>query len=164
MELSKKGLYLLIGSVVVGFAFLAAVNAGGGTFGTACSGFDEIKNWFSNDPWCEDVLPARIAVLGIGIGIFFTLAYFADKAEKEGVAAGKRPSTAKPSYASKVVAVQPPPVVPVPVAPAPVATQAPVANAEFKTCPDCAEQVRAAARKCRFCNYEFFAPGSASIG
>jgi hypothetical protein len=26
---------------------------------------------------------------------------------------------------------------------------------ELKTCPDCAEEVRAAARKCRFCNYVF---------
>jgi hypothetical protein len=26
---------------------------------------------------------------------------------------------------------------------------------EFKSCPDCAEQVRAAARKCRFCGYLF---------
>lgn len=26
---------------------------------------------------------------------------------------------------------------------------------EFKTCPDCAEQVRHAARKCRFCGYMF---------
>jgi hypothetical protein len=26
---------------------------------------------------------------------------------------------------------------------------------EFKTCPDCAEQVRYAARKCRFCGFEF---------
>jgi hypothetical protein len=29
------------------------------------------------------------------------------------------------------------------------------ASMEFKTCPDCAEEVRAAARKCRFCNYRF---------
>jgi hypothetical protein len=29
------------------------------------------------------------------------------------------------------------------------------AASEFKTCPDCAEQVRAAARKCRFCGYMF---------
>jgi hypothetical protein len=28
-------------------------------------------------------------------------------------------------------------------------------TAEFKTCPDCAEQVRTAARKCRFCGYQF---------
>lgn len=33
--------------------------------------------------------------------------------------------------------------------------------AEFKTCPDCAEQVRAAARKCRFCG-RMFAEASAS--
>jgi hypothetical protein len=26
---------------------------------------------------------------------------------------------------------------------------------EFKTCPDCAEEVRFAARKCRFCGFEF---------
>lgn len=26
---------------------------------------------------------------------------------------------------------------------------------DFKTCPDCAEQVRYAARKCRFCGYSF---------
>jgi hypothetical protein len=29
------------------------------------------------------------------------------------------------------------------------------AIAEWKTCPDCAEDVRAAARKCRFCGYQF---------
>lgn len=29
------------------------------------------------------------------------------------------------------------------------------AASEFKTCPDCAEQVRSAARKCRFCGYMF---------
>jgi hypothetical protein len=26
---------------------------------------------------------------------------------------------------------------------------------EFKTCPDCADQIRFAARKCRFCGYMF---------
>lgn len=29
------------------------------------------------------------------------------------------------------------------------------APSDYKTCPDCAEQVRAAARKCRFCGYMF---------
>lgn len=29
---------------------------------------------------------------------------------------------------------------------------------EWKTCPDCAEEVRAAARKCRFCGYRFAPP------
>ena len=29
------------------------------------------------------------------------------------------------------------------------------ANPEFKTCPDCAEEVRFGARKCRFCQYQF---------
>lgn len=32
----------------------------------------------------------------------------------------------------------------------------------FKTCPDCAEQVREAARKCRFCGYRFDVTSSAS--
>jgi predicted RNA-binding Zn-ribbon protein involved in translation (DUF1610 family) len=36
-------------------------------------------------------------------------------------------------------------------APAPVVAAAP----DTKTCPDCAETVLAAARKCRFCGYEF---------
>jgi len=31
----------------------------------------------------------------------------------------------------------------------------PVTAPEFKTCPDCAEEVRAAARKCRFCGHMF---------
>jgi hypothetical protein len=32
------------------------------------------------------------------------------------------------------------------------------ADGEWKTCPDCAEEVRAAARKCRFCGYRFAPP------
>jgi hypothetical protein len=43
--------------------------------------------------------------------------------------------------------------------PAPAITSPPEemtpATPEFKTCPDCAEQVRFAARKCRFCGYMF---------
>jgi hypothetical protein len=35
------------------------------------------------------------------------------------------------------------------------ASPAPTATPEFKTCPDCAEEVRFAARKCRFCGYMF---------
>jgi hypothetical protein len=31
-------------------------------------------------------------------------------------------------------------------------------KSELKTCPDCAEQVRVAARKCRFCGYQFGEP------
>jgi Uncharacterised protein family UPF0547/Phospholipase_D-nuclease N-terminal len=37
----------------------------------------------------------------------------------------------------------------------PVASPPAPAAPEFKTCPDCAEEVRAAARKCRFCGYLF---------
>ncbi len=40
-------------------------------------------------------------------------------------------------------------------APAALATPAPAASPEFKTCPQCAEQVRAAAKICRFCHYNF---------
>lgn len=36
------------------------------------------------------------------------------------------------------------------------------ASPEAKTCPDCAEEVKAAARKCRFCGYEFEAVPAAS--
>jgi predicted RNA-binding Zn-ribbon protein involved in translation (DUF1610 family) len=36
------------------------------------------------------------------------------------------------------------------------------APAQFKTCPDCAEQVRSAARKCRFCGYMFVERNAAS--
>src|SRR5689334_12319627 len=36
-----------------------------------------------------------------------------------------------------------------------------MAESETKVCPDCAEAVKTAARKCRFCGYEF-APSSAS--
>ncbi len=39
--------------------------------------------------------------------------------------------------------------------PPPVSTSAPVQSPEFKTCPECAEQVRFAARKCRFCGHMF---------
>jgi uncharacterized membrane protein YhdT len=53
-----------------------------------------------------------------------------------------------------------------PVAPPPVAVPAPVTAAaqpsaapEFKTCPDCAEDVKFAARKCRFCGFQFEAAG-----
>jgi hypothetical protein len=38
----------------------------------------------------------------------------------------------------------------------PISTTVPPSTpAEFKTCPDCAEQVRFAARKCRFCGFQF---------
>jgi hypothetical protein len=33
-------------------------------------------------------------------------------------------------------------------------------SAEYKECPDCAEMVRARARKCRFCDYRFDEQGS----
>jgi hypothetical protein len=39
--------------------------------------------------------------------------------------------------------------------PAPLAPSPSPSLAEWKTCPDCAESVRAAARKCRFCGYQF---------
>jgi hypothetical protein len=41
------------------------------------------------------------------------------------------------------------------------ASPGPAASTEMKVCPDCAEEVRAAARKCRFCGYRF-ADSSAS--
>jgi hypothetical protein len=37
-------------------------------------------------------------------------------------------------------------------------TPAPTAEAEMKVCPECGEQIRAVARKCRFCNHRFDEP------
>lgn len=44
-----------------------------------------------------------------------------------------------------------------PIAPGRPSVQPPLAVADggSKSCPECAEQVRAAARKCRFCGYRF---------
>jgi uncharacterized protein UPF0547 len=42
-----------------------------------------------------------------------------------------------------------------PAKPNPTEATSTSSSAELKTCPDCAEQVRAPARKCRFCGYRF---------
>jgi hypothetical protein len=47
---------------------------------------------------------------------------------------------------------------PAPVAPAPLPPLPPVSAAETKRCPDCAEEVLAAARVCKHCRYRFDEP------
>ena len=42
-------------------------------------------------------------------------------------------------------------------------TSATDSSAEFKQCPDCAEQVRAAAAKCRYCGFRFGPPLNAPV-
>jgi uncharacterized protein UPF0547/zinc ribbon protein len=48
---------------------------------------------------------------------------------------------------------------PVPPPPVPLAPERDT-KSDFKSCPDCAEEVKFAARKCRFCGYLFSSPGS----
>lgn len=48
-----------------------------------CGGFGSLKDWFSDQSSCEDLLPTRLAVLAIGLGVFFTCAYFGEKADRE---------------------------------------------------------------------------------
>lgn len=158
--MSKKQLLLILGFVALGFTFLAAVNAT--SDGGFCGGFGNLKDWFTDDSSCEDILPARLAVLAIGLGVFFTCAYFGEKADREKGTAGDRPraaptastsneATTNQRTVSKSLGFEAKTAPPNPVPEAPAVATAP----EFKTCPDCAEEVRAAARKCRFCGYEF---------
>lgn len=180
VPMEKRTLLWSLGLIAFGFAYLAAANVGQtGPFGsTICRTFNPFL-WFTRS--CSDLLFERLGVLAIGGAVLLVCGYFAEKAappaselmgghpvrfdanravwacQEEGcrfvsatragarrhaAATGGHPIAKAASVGNQSLR----PAVPdLPQPPAP----------EFKSCPDCAEQVRAAARKCRFCGYEF---------
>ena len=66
---------------------------------TSCGGFGSLKNWFSDQSACEDILPRRLA---IGLGVFFTCAYFGEKADREKGTAGDQARVARTASTRRV--------------------------------------------------------------
>ena len=100
-RMTKRSVLWLAALTILGFVFLAAVNAShdvagtpegprSGLYGTYyaaptagtsyCGGFGSLDDWFSKHIGYEEVLPSRLAVLIIGFGIALVPIYFAEKA------------------------------------------------------------------------------------
>jgi hypothetical protein len=79
--MSKRAALWLGALAIIGFAFLAAVNASRTSVSSlgireTCGGFDNLDEWFD---MCDDLLAARLAVLLIGGGIAVVPIYLAEK-------------------------------------------------------------------------------------
>jgi hypothetical protein len=169
---TKRTLLYSLGAIAFGFAYLAAANvqttiSGGGLILSACKSFDPRK-WIHSP--CDEVLPERLGVLAIGLAVLLVCAYFAEKSHpyhrvyEAAVGWACRDCDWRSNRDADVVIhrrVLRTTLGAVAATTNPAASEASrdlpqePAAAEWKTCPDCAEQVRAAARKCRFCGYEF---------
>lgn len=181
--MSKRALLWTLGGLAFFFTYLAAANAGKvipavpgispERFGCRTVNF---FGWFSGD--CSDLLPRRFAQLAMGAAVLAVVAYFAgrDRSPRPSTALRARNGAGRPGAqaSNSWGRVVPPPshgetpntygletaprAVEESVTPSPnaIADNGHVEPAaDYKTCPDCAEEVRAAARKCRFCGYMF---------
>jgi hypothetical protein len=178
MDSTKRTVLWLAAFAIIGFAFMAAVNASyegprfdsSGYFASTCDGFESIGDWFGDLTGCKALLPSRIAVLLVGFGLALIPIYFAEK-KPPGTATSAGSSNATASRAddawgstfagdvsassTDVSAASQPTAQRVVEPPITAAGTSPSQANAFKACPDCAETVRAAARKCRFCGFMF---------
>lgn len=181
--MSKRVLLLGLAWVAAAVTYLVAAGADLDIGSRSeCIGIVSLPRWF--DESCRPALVPRIIIICIGLVPTLVLWYFAEKGQPRISAQGHKPgSTLRThrvfiqqdgtykcqdcAYASRSIplsekhgrkliadaaSLSDGPRVFASTAGA-IPTNG-VADA-YKTCPDCAEQVRAAARKCRFCGYMF---------
>lgn len=183
--MTKRAALWLGALAIVGFAFLAAVNASHTYVGYTgvseqCGGFGSLNDWFSERSGCEELLPGRLAVLLIGGGIAIVPIYFAEKERpaRSRIGPASMLVPVENTYADHVIEFLPNGWAvclhktcefesrdeeearrhdtsggEMPAAEELSSPSGPAPG--YKACPDCAEDVRAAARKCRFCGYTF---------
>lgn len=148
--MTRRAMLWTVGLLALVVAYLSAASATISIDGSSiCGGQWNIFKWVTS---CEAILTRRLAILAVGVVVLIVCAYYAERSGEPQFAEEYDDDEYEDSeydeHDEDEVSVAAPDHEPGQARNAPV-------EPEFKTCPDCAEQVRFAARKCRFCGYVF---------
>lgn len=118
-------------------------------------GVDAASRDFSQDKFADSTTKWVIGCIGLWIVAF---PMYLERRGRTPLKSANGVPVAAPTWAAPVAVPAAPPAAPGPLFAAskpPPGDSAPGIEVDSKVCPDCAEDVRAEARKCRYCGYSF---------